>query len=325
MNRILQKIPFLRLLTALVIGIFAGSLINAGTLLIWLLSLNILIILIFAGRYYNYCMAPLFGVLTHLVFISIGIMLYQHHNSRPVFYKEGKFRATVMSIPREKKTNWQCLLRLDAFYSGDSVCATKEKILGSFEKDEVVSSLIPGQRIYFYGNPRLVQNRGNPFEFDYKRYLSRKKIYRKVYLPADKWMKSNESKLFTPALIAERFRMNLLSIYERMPLGKAESHILSAITLGYKSNIEPETKNLFLSAGAMHILAVSGLHVGIIYLMLSYIFGFLKSIKAGRPVFSLTVIFVLWLYALITGLSPSVMRATMMLSFVIVDPFLKYT
>ena len=93
--------------------------------------------------------------------------------------------------------------------------------------------------------------------------------------------------------------------------------MLAALTIGYKNNLDDETKSAYATSGAMHILAVSGLHVGIVYLILKIIFGLFKQ---NRPVVILKVLFsfiFLWLYAAITGFSPSVVRAAIMFSFIL--------
>ncbi|MBN1820838.1 MAG: ComEC/Rec2 family competence protein, partial [Prolixibacteraceae bacterium] len=90
-----------------------------------------------------------------------------------------------------------------------------------------------------------------------------------------------------------------------------------ALTLGYKDALDPETKEVYSSCGAMHVLAVSGLHVGIIYLAINFLIGFLKRLKTGRYLFIIITITILWFYALLTGLSPSVLRSALMFSVLI--------
>ncbi|HKI90069.1 MAG TPA: ComEC/Rec2 family competence protein, partial [Draconibacterium sp.] len=115
----------------------------------------------------------------------------------------------------------------------------------------------------------------------------------------------------------------LLNIYRSQHLGEEQFEILSALTLGYKRGLDPEIKTVFSSSGAMHVLAVSGLHVGIIYGVLLFILGFLKRRKAGRLLFVLLTLFCLWAFAFITGLSPSVERAATMFSLLVIGENLK--
>ena len=101
-------------------------------------------------------------------------------------------------------------------------------------------------------------------------------------------------------------------------LCEKHQNVLAALTLGYKEAIDPETKHIFTSSGTMHVLAVSGLHVGIVYMVISFCFGFLKFSGPGRTLFLFISLGSLWFFALLTGLSPSVSRAALMFSFVVV-------
>jgi competence protein ComEC len=195
---------------------------------------------------------------------------------------------------------------------------TDEKILVYFEKHNEVEQLQPGDNITFSTKPRLIKNYGNPFEFDYKKYLERKNIYRQLYLSANNW--ENASTISKPTLTirAEQFREKLLEIYRNQNLGKNELEILSALTLGYKRDLDRETKRVFSASGAMHILAVSGLHVGIVFWVITLLFGFLRKQKSGRLLFVIISIVLLWSYTYITGLSPSVMRASTMFTIFVI-------
>jgi competence protein ComEC len=91
---------------------------------------------------------------------------------------------------------------------------------------------------------------------------------------------------------------------------------LAALTLGYQDEIKDDLYNSYSNSGAMHILSVSGLHVGIIYVVFLFLFSFLNKTKQTLLIKSALIITLLWGYAFITGLSPSVMRASLMFSLV---------
>ena len=102
-----------------------------------------------------------------------------------------------------------------------------------------------------------------------------------------------------------------------------ELAVISALLLGYKDLLDRETIMTYSSSGAMHVLAVSGLHVGIIYLVLNSLFLFFERIRYGNYLKAVLLILCLWAYALLTGLSPSVLRAVTMFSFIIIGSALK--
>ncbi len=258
----------------------------------------------------------------NLFFLVTGILVYQAYNQKPEFYKNGNFVATLMEVPQEKANSFKAVAEIKSFIRNDTVFSTHEQIIIYFSKEMDIEKLPPGSIIFFHTNPQPIKNFGNPYEFDYRKYLERKKIYRQVYLDKQNWIKSGytENSL---AILAEKTRQRLLNIYQKLPIDKKELEILSALTLGDKRDLDPETKHVFSSAGAMHVLAVSGLHVGIIFWIIVLLLGYLRKQKSGRIIFTAISIATLWGFAFITGLSPSVTRATAMFSIFIVGEMLQ--
>ncbi|NCB06730.1 MAG: ComEC family competence protein, partial [Bacteroidia bacterium] len=323
MKKTVQKVPFLRLIIALTTGIAAGSLVDIPVQLLFLLMLLALAAIILIDKNYRYSLSPFFGMGVHFLFALVGMFTFLQYNKKPVFYNNGQFAATVLETPQEKPNSFQTIIRITSF-SDDSIWQKiDEKIIVYFGKDEKAKSLKPGENILFKQNPEWIKNNGNPYEFDYKKYLQRKKIYRQLYLQPAHWDRTAQKPIITPEILAEQTREKLLTIYRRQNLGEEQFKILSALTLGYKRELNAEIKQTFSASGAMHVLAVSGLHVGIIFIALTFLFGFLKKKTAGRILYVGLIIFMLWLYAFITGLSPSVERAATMFTFVVAGNSLK--
>jgi competence protein ComEC len=318
MINIVHKVPFLRISVALASGIILGTVIHLDILHLIIILSGLILLLFFLNQHYNYGLSFFFGFLVHMAFVLSGILVFNLYNKKTEFFAEGKFFAIVTEKMVEKPNSFQTLLEIHAFSDNDSVYKMQEKVVALFEKDGNSKSLLPGQAICFEMSPQTIRNNKNPFEFDYKRYLGRQKIFRQVYLPADSWTMSQSGMKYSLRITAERLRMYLLDIYEKNELGEKELSVLSALTLGYKKGLDPEIKRVFSSAGVMHVLAVSGLHTGIVFFMVSFLFGFIKRKRFGRYAFVLIVIALLWSFAYITGLSPSVKRAATMFSFVII-------
>ena len=313
MKNQVQKIPFLRITLAFALGIFLSGKVSVQPVVMVSVAVLLLSLLFFINKNYEYKYELPFGWIISLLFMILGAVVYTGFNQTPRFLQNGKFAATVLETPEEKPNSYKSILKITAFYKNDSVFNTREKVLAYFEKTKSAGSLQPGCVVLFESNPRYIKNNGNPYEFDYRQYMARKKIYRQVYLNNESWKKSDINR--TSLMVwAEKARNNLLNIYRNQQLGENETEILSALTLGYKRGLDPETKRVFSSAGAMHVLAVSGLHVGILFAVFSWIFGFLRKSKSGRYIFIFGAITILWGYAFITGFSPSVMRASTMFS-----------
>ena len=324
MEKTIQNIPFLRLAIILAGGILLGSVLPAfsSSYLLPPIIIVLLILAIILNRKYNFRVQTIFGLTIHLLFLLTGIYIYHAYNQKPIFYENGYFAATLLELPQEKTNSYETVAEINSFTRNDSVFTTDERIIIYFSKENNINNLQPGDILLFYSNPQRIKNFGNPYEFDYRKYLERKRIYRQVYLNEKSWKKTNDTRnsLF---VIAERKRQKLLDIYKELPIDKRELEILSALTLGYKRDLDPETKRVFSSAGAMHVLAVSGLHVGIIFWIIVLLLGYLRKRKHGRIIFMVVSVFSLWCYAFITGLSPSVTRATTMFSIFILGETLQ--
>ena len=320
-EKTVQTIPFLRLSIALTTGIFLCTYVVFPFWLTILFVTLFLFLQFFLSLKYSYRTSSLHGTIVHLFLVSAGIFLYQNYNRSPHFFENGEFIATVLEVPQEKQNSYKSLLKIEGFQTADLLVKTNEKVLVYFGKDTVAAKLRPGERILFTTSPQTIENNGNPFEFDYKRYMERRKIYRQVYLSSEKWGKTCLPESKSIFVKAELARKKLLEIYEKQKLGENEFEILSALTLGYKRDLDPEIRQVFSASGAMHVLAVSGLHVGIIYGFMIFLLGFLNRIKSGRLIFAIISVSALWGFAFITGLSPSVMRASTMLSFVILGKY----
>lgn len=320
MKKLVQKIPFLRPTISLAFGVFIGSVEEFSVTILILLSITLLFVLFYLNKTYKYNLAKWFGFFIQTLFILIGILAFEIHNKKPIFFKDGIYIATVSQKPQEKQNSFKSLITVSTVIQKDTVFLTNENILVYFEKGGLANELNPGEQIIFNISPEFIKNNGNPFEFDYKKYLANKKIYRQLYLSSKNWKTTNFKTHFSLTIYAEQIREKLLSVYRKQKIGKNELEILSALTLGYKRELDPETKRIFSASGAMHVLAVSGLHIGIVFWMITLLFGFLRKQKSGKILFTIISILSLWSYAFITGLSPSVMRAsTMFTIFVIGD------
>jgi len=184
------------------------------------------------------------------------------------------------------------------------------------EKDESSLSLKYGDIIQFNGAFRPIKSNGNPHEFDYARYLRIHNIQEQAYVKSRSWMKSAENgNAFVQTIVD--LREYLSSTLKRSGLSDKNYMVANALLLGQKEYLDKDVLRTYSSAGAMHVLAVSGLHVGIVMLVLAFVLRPIKRFRKGKFVFLILVLTGIWFYALITGMSPSVLRASVMFSFII--------
>lgn len=166
-------------------------------------------------------------------------------------------------------------------------------------------------------NPAL-----NPNQFDYKDYLEKQYVYHQLYIDGTSLLKvsSNKHTLFG---FASRLHETINLKLEASNFKPDELAIINALLLGQRQDIDKEIYDNYTNAGAVHILAVSGLHVGIIFIMLSFLFKPLERFKYGTVVKALLILGMLWSFAIIAGLSASVTRAVSMFSIVAIGMHLK--
>lgn len=188
------------------------------------------------------------------------------------------------------------------------------KVLMYFQKDTSVSGLNYGDRIIVNAIISQVSPPANPHQFNYKRFLANSGIYHQVYITSKGWKNTGERWVNPVFQFAYDARQKLLRILEDNGLRGDEYAVVSAILLGYDDFMGRELRDTYAGAGALHVLCVSGLHVGIIFLILSLILRPLDKKKALRYLKMILLLASIWAYAFITGLSPSVMRAGVMFS-----------
>ncbi|NND88215.1 MAG: ComEC family competence protein, partial [Flavobacteriaceae bacterium] len=154
----------------------------------------------------------------------------------------------------------------------------------------------------------------NPYQFDYSNYLNHLGVYAEVRMDSLS-IHSRSMRTSTLRGSALRFRAHLIQQLSHSGIPLDERAILQALVLGQKKDISEELLENYADAGAIHILAVSGLHVGILFLLLNFLTQWLLRIRGGRYLQSILIVSLLWGYAYITGGSPSVTRAVTMFSF----------
>lgn len=155
----------------------------------------------------------------------------------------------------------------------------------------------------------------NPHQFDYKSYLKGLGISHQLRLNTNNFfLKENPS----PTLfgISASVRNKIIDKLKQASFGKEELGIIQALLLGQRNDISAETYNNYKNAGAVHILAVSGLHIGILLLLLQFLLRPLERLPKGKTLKLIAIVALLWCFALLAGLSPSVVRAVTMFSFV---------
>jgi competence protein ComEC len=171
-----------------------------------------------------------------------------------------------------------------------------------------------GDSLSFIADLQETRNTSNPKSFRYDRYLNNLGIWYTAFLEDEDFYKGGDTGKFPLRRLAAQAQGKMVNTFQTSGIAGEELAIISALVAGDRTLIDEELNSDYAIAGAMHILAVSGLHVGILYLFLQLFLFRNNNLPVFRISRMLIVICTLWVYAFITGLSPSVMRASLMFS-----------
>lgn len=169
---------------------------------------------------------------------------------------------------------------------------------------------MPGDSLHFNARILPFRQNANPGEFSYARYLKQKNVFFHLLPVSPIRQNGHSDDLYT---VFDHLRKKWLSKTHRLFSDSTCCQLVNALCLGYKNDLDSEVQNLFISTGTVHLLSVSGLHTGAIYLFILFIF---KSIGFPSRKITFVVLPILWCYVCLTGLSPSVVRAATILSFI---------
>jgi len=252
-----------------------------------------------------YCLFALLGILKSE--ISLPKYNKNHINNR---IKNDLPKAFTFKITEQLKTSDKAHKYIADLLSYDKSIVTGKILVASPSTD---SQLKIGDHFLTYSKLKPLQKSGNPYAFEYSEYLKNKDVYFKVWLPENQLF-SIASKDLWLTKTNYKLKNHLKQQISKLNLDDKVKQITKALILGDKSSMDTELKTDFSNAGVIHILAISGLHIGIIYFVLNFLFSkpfqFLK-IKVPSD---LIIVCLLWLFTWFTGLSPSAVRTTTMFS-----------
>ena len=270
-----------------------------------------------------------FGVSAYILMVFIGILTTSFHNqknfsnhySKHISIEKDELETITFRI-REvlKPGNYYDKYVIDILKINDETVSGKSLL--NIQKDATQSALkvddiLISNSVFQNLIPLL-----NPHQFDYKKYLEKKYIYHQIFTKNTSLLKvkSNTQTLFGIANTIREYINLKLKPYGFKP---DELAIINALLLGQRQDISEDVYTSYTNAGAIHILAVSGLHVGIVLLILSFVFKPIERVKHGKLIKTILLVICLWSFALIAGLSASVTRAVTMFSIVTIAMNLK--
>ena len=197
------------------------------------------------------------------------------------------------------------------------------KVILNIPKKDSVKNMKIGFHLKVIGVVFKNKNPLNPNLFDYNSYLENQEIYAQVYTKQNQIKIGNyESSLWAGF---SNFRETIISNLEHSAISKEELNVLNALILGQQQDISTEVLKDYQYAGAVHVLSVSGLHVGFILLFITFLLKPISNSRKGSLLKLIIVVLSLWSFAILAGLAPSIVRSVTMFSFLAIGIHLRRT
>ncbi|TBN02698.1 ComEC family competence protein [Hyunsoonleella flava] len=263
-----------------------------------------------------------FGLVAYLCMLNAGILTVNLHNQKSFSNHYSNYIVEDTASLHTINFRIREVLKPGNYYDKyviDILQVDENKAIGksllNIEKDSTLNPLKVDDTYIVRTDFKNLINPLNPGQFNYKAYLKKKYIYHQLFIEANSLLKLDNSQT-TIFGMANTFRAHVNSKLKPFNFKPDELAIINALLLGQRQDISEEVYTSYTNAGAIHILAVSGLHVGIILLILSFVLKPIERIKHGKLIKIILLVLMLWSFVIIAGLSASVTRAVTMFSIV---------
>ncbi len=322
-----RKAPFIRLLLPLVLGIF----------LQWYLAIpvyrSLFALLCFGIAYCIFLFLPLVlrykfqslqAIIINLLLVCLGLLITWQKDIRNSnawmgrYYQQQDYLVIrIDESLQQKEKSWKVNGQVEKIIQKDSSINCKGKLLLYFSKDSISSQLKYGDRIIVHKSLQEIKNSGNPGAFNYQQYAAMQLVFHQLYLKPNDWVKLEGENVNQFKQFIINARNKILSILRKnLPPNKDELGIAEALLIGYTSDLDRDLVKAYSNTGVVHIIAISGMHLGLIYILLGWIFCRIPGIKKSKILQLVFMLTSLWLFAILTGAAASVIRSAVMFTFI---------
>lgn len=295
----LHQHPFIRITASYVLGLLVGYVYPHGWTAVLCICISLILSALHNTQRYRYH-EWFTGLALCFALNALGIFAWITYPNP--YCKQlpstGYYRAILLQDMVEKPKTYQCIAHVT------DTAGTPYKMILYVQKDSLSASLIEGTEMDIH----LTRVQHQTFA-----YYNKQSIYSSAYLPRKQWKLVAQPPGNTLNSYARQTKQHVLSTLKQHTDSTGYA-LTSAITIGQKASLKGTTKQYFSVSGASHLLAVSGLHVGIIYMAIGLLLSPIKRLKKGLHIDQLLVVLLLWGYAFLCGLPPSIVRAVTMFS-----------
>jgi len=324
------QFPLLKITGSFVLGILCAHYAKPSfllALLCLLVGMAVLCFFFFTSKK-NIFQKFSFGVATLIVSFFIGVFtlvsnnqtLNANHYLHQLSNSDKEYSSEI--VVKEKLKNSNKNDRYVAFLYKLNHKESCGKVILNIKKDSILQTIEIGTHLKVIGSLYVNRNPNNPNQFDYGNYLENQQIYAQLYADASD-IKISTISSKSVSYYASKLRNKIIHNLEKNHFNKTELSIVVALLLGQQQDISQEVVRDYQYAGAVHVLSVSGLHVGFILLFITFLLKPFPNTKRASLIKLLIVILSLWAFGILAGLAPSVVRSVTMFSFVAIGMFLR--
>lgn len=312
---ILSRYPFLRPTLALLLGMWLGQYISSYDLIFWSLFVLLFISGIANKKFSIYKYRWIFGFSWLFFVVLIGVIISPKNQPLPYHLpsKEYSILGVVEKQITTSKGDSRMVILVKSSIPNDSIWIDKRLTVTVSDINNVKRV---GMLVAFKSTIYPIFPLNNPGSFDYNNYLLSQGIYGSSRVNEVKMVDCKTIHLSYYKLFASTINSWLKESLLQMGFKGDELGVLLAMLDGDRELLTPDVKKNYQQTGTIHILAVSGLHVGIIVEMLLFMFGWLDRLKL-KSVKVAIILVLIWLYAIVANLEPSIIRATLMFSILL--------
>jgi competence protein ComEC len=263
-----------------------------------------------------------FGTISYLLVFILGMFTFfvhsdqnsKNHYTKQLFEETNSIRAIVSTSLKTNEKYNKYFIQLKSF--NDSTVSGKILLYVPKTNQQKLHS---GDEIWLNSNLYPIPKAFNPYQFDYAAYMEKQHVFHQIYAVENQIKVIQTHHNFDYKI--EKLRNNLSNSFDIHHFDSKTKAIVDALLLGQRVDLDKETVTDYSNAGVIHILAISGLHISIIYFFIVFLLKPLRRIPFGKEIELLIVLALLWLFAFLTGLPASVIRAVTLFSFVSIGKY----
>lgn len=266
------------------------------------------------------------GVLLFFMLMMAGMYLtwqkdlrHQQHWYGDIYHDSSSLLIRITEPPTEKAKSIKVTADVEAVINQNVFTSVTGKLFVYFEKDSTVPSFKYGDRILINATLSPLKNSGNPGAFNYQRYGAFQQVYHTAYVKKqNRILLDGDGSNFMYRFIYKLQSATLETLSKYISGDRNIIGIAEALLIGYKEDLDKDLVQAYSNAGVVHIIAISGLHLGLIYWLLAWLFDRMPLVKRKPMVKLFFILAFLWLFSLLTGASPSVLRSAVMFTCMLI-------